>query len=80
MPNNPFKGRIPAKAIVIKIIESAVSPIRVDKMALTEKSLPFISTLTLLITKAFRNDPVRYASKLAVIIRGVLPRIVEKAS
>ncbi len=52
-------GNTPAKAILIKMHESALSPTKVERMARMEKPLPFVTTFIRLITKAFRNDPIK---------------------
>ena len=52
-------GKTPANAIDIKIIESALSPATVDRIALPEKPFPLVRTFIRLITKALRNDPIK---------------------
>ena len=65
---------IPPKATGKKINESAVSPTTVDQIARAEKLRPPLAIFIRLITYAFKNEPTRKADKLAITIRGAIPK------
>ena len=80
MINNSLQGINPAKAIGKKIIESALSPTNVEAIARKEKFFPLEAIFILLITYAFRNEPTRKAIRLAIAMRGAIPKTKLKPS
>ena len=70
----------PPKAIGKNMMESTVSPARVESTARREKCLPLCATFILLIVYALVNEPSKNASRLAKTIRGVSPNMKLKCS
>ena len=71
---------LPVELRALPIIESALSPTKVETMARKEKFFPAEAIFILLITYAFRNEPTRKAIKLAATMRGAIPNTKSKCS
>ena len=68
--NSSYTGINPPNAIGKNRSESALSPIRVEVIALREKCFPWLAIFILLMMYALRNEPARKANRLAIAIRG----------